>query len=176
MPDGGRVFRTEEERRRADFDLLRDAVVSLYWRGETFEDAKRDLRALDYRLFDIPAEDRDGLIAELSAALRWQDLFGYEPWSGNLDALADAFYAVDFPAGEQVAFCIKGFHSLVLRDSRFALGLLDVISRGARTQLLHGRRVLALVQTDDAEFNTDDLGGMPARWNDREWFNADRGL
>jgi hypothetical protein len=42
--------------------------------------------------------------------------------------------------------------------------------------LLEDIKLLAFVQSNDATIDFPSLGGMAAEWNNKEWFNKDRGL
>ena len=42
--------------------------------------------------------------------------------------------------------------------------------------LLTGKRLIILVQSDDPCMEFNQLGGVSAEWNRREWLNKDRGL
>ncbi len=54
--------------------------------------------------------------------------------------------------------------------------VLDIIASQARYFLLFGRRLLALVQSDDPRLHFKPVGACPVDWNGREWLNKDRGL
>jgi len=169
------VFRTEEDRGRADWELLAEGAINLYWRDELFEATKGDLRALGYRLIEVTCITPEQFRQAVSDALRWEAQFGYEPWTGNLNALNDALCGFPFD-GDDVAICLRDFHVIAGQEPPFAHGLLDSIERNSRYHLLQGRRLLALVQTNDAKFHCEGLGAASARWNPAEWANASRGL
>jgi hypothetical protein len=155
--------------------LLAAGAVSLFWRPALFETAKAALRALDYELIEITCSGVEAFKQALSDGLRWQDQFGYEPWTGNLNALNDGLRYP--PVGEDagLAICLRGFDAIAAEDPVFAHAVLDVIEYNSRHHLLHGRRLLALVQTRDAGFRADGLGARNAWWNEAEWLDANRG-
>lgn len=111
-----------------------------------------------------------------SEILQWEEQFGYGPWTGNLDAFEDGMR--DFPTDEnaKAALILLGFDHHVKRDERAAIALLDILEVQSRNCLLRGTRLLALIQTEDPNFFTPELGGRPAIWNPDEWSNASRGL
>ncbi|WP_337185549.1 hypothetical protein [Phenylobacterium sp.] len=170
------MFGADDALARADWPFLKDGPVTLFWRPALFDAAKADLRALGYLLPEITCRSEEQFILALSEALGWKALFGYEPWTGNLNALDDAFWSWGFGEARDVALCLGDFHVLA-REGRgeFAGCLLDIIARAHRRYLLRGRRLLALVQTNDATYSCDGLGATDAHWNDREWLNVRRG-
>src|SRR6202041_350727 len=103
--------------------------------------------------------------SELGSGLHWMAQFGYEPWTGNLNALNDGLHNPPFEPANCLALCFEGFHRINAEDRQFANGVLDVIEHQSRNQLLLGRRLLALVQTDDGSFSTQSLGERRALWN-----------
>lgn len=112
----------------------------------------------------------------MSSVLKWQELFGYESWSGNLNALNDGMRYYPFGPSRRSALVLTGFHHLVAVDSERAQIILDIIERAARDHLLEAKLLITLVQTDDPGYSCSDLGGRGASWNNREWLAADRGL
>src|SRR5688572_8925771 len=127
-------------------------------------------------VFQIECRENAQFIGELGEELGWATLFGYAPWSGNLDALTDAFHQLSREGDEQLALCLASYNALADQDPHFARGVLDVIERGSRSHLLSGRKLVALIQTNDPDFHCDGLGAAAARWNRAEWLNASRGL
>ncbi len=169
------LFETEADRNRADWPFLQDGPINLFWSDSHFAAAKDDLTALGYLLIEASCQTDEHLHVEISAGLRWSDQFGYAPWTGNLDALHDAFFGLPSSLGD-LAICLEHFHEMVARDPTHAVGLLDVLAGGSWQHLLRGRRLIVLVQTNDAKFQTERLGGTPANWNDAEFLNWNRGL
>jgi hypothetical protein len=169
------VFETEKDRERADWALLHNGPITLFWREGYFAKAKDDLTALGYLLIEASCRSAEHLQVEISAGLRWFDQFGYAPWNGSLDPLYDAFFGLPPSLGD-VAICLEHFHEMVDREPSYAAGLLDVLASGSWQQLLRGRRFIVLVQTDDAKFHSEPLGGMRANWSEAEWLNEHRGL
>ena len=166
----------EGDEARPDFRLLQNGAVSLFRRKDFFEEARASLRELGYVEFLITYRDMASFKVALSDALDWQGLFGYSPWSGNLDALNDGLG--DFPFGPTAcaSFCIEDFDKLAVDEAEFALIMLDLLETNARYHLLYGRRLAVLIQTSDSGFEARGLGGRNAQWNAREWLWKDRGL
>ncbi|MCI3132633.1 hypothetical protein [Phenylobacterium aquaticum] len=160
--------------RRADWPLLKDGAVTLFWRTSLFEQAKASLTSLSYALASIECISVEQFAADLGGALGWEQQFGYSPWSGNLNALAEGAATVAFPPSLCLALAFEGYHRLVAQDAEFAHGVLDVIEYQARNHLAAGRRLIVLVQTDEAHFVADNLGARRAMWNRAEWLDGGR--
>ena len=170
------MFETDAELARADWPLLQNGPINLFWRSRLLQAAKADLSTLGYTLIEASCHSPDRFQRELGGGLHWFEQFGYEPWDGNLNALADAFVVFPPLLGEQAAICLDGFHNLAAEDLPFAAGVLDVLAEGCRRQLVHGRRLVVLVQTDDSQFVCEGLGATRANWNTAEWLNKNRGV
>ena len=54
--------------------------------------------------------------------------------------------------------------------------ILDVIETTSRGFLLTGRKLLALVQSDDPRIAFERVGARPVNWNPQEWLPSDRGV
>ena len=168
------MFFTDADLKRADWELIADGAVTLFWRKALLDNAKGSLRLLDYRLVEVVCTTVDKFASDLGSGLNWMEQFGYEPWTGNLNALNDGLRDPPFGPTGCLALCFERFDRMIAEDPRFANGLLDVVEYQSRNQLLKGRRLLALVQTDDGSFFTKKLGGRAAGWNQAEWMNSTR--
>jgi hypothetical protein len=170
------MFINETDFQRADWPLISEGAVTLFWRTAVLNDVKDELRRLHYRVVEVSCATVDEFISDLSAGLNWMEQFGYAPWTGNLNALNDGLRDPSFGPANCLALCFEGFHRIDAEDRDLAQAVLDLIESQSRNHLLLGRRLLALVQTDQASFFTPELGGRKARWNGREWLNSARGL
>jgi hypothetical protein len=130
----------------------------------------------DYAVHVIDCSDIAEFRTQMTRVLRFEENYGYEPWTGNLDALNDAFGDLDFDTRAGIAFCFSRIDLLAKSDRHTAQATLDLIEWHSRNYLLLGRRLLALAQSDDAAICFDPLGARAAKWNQDEWLNADRGL
>lgn len=159
---------------RADWPLLRYGAVTLFWKTSFFEEAKASLISLNYAVRTIQCSTVAQFTTDLGDALQWEKQFGYSPWSGNLNALADGLRSLDFSPSLCVALAFEEYQHIVAHDAEFGHAVLDVIECLARDHLVGGRRMIALVQTKDANFVADNLGKRQAMWNEAEWLNASR--
>lgn len=149
---------TPETLNRADWPLLRNGAVNLFARREDYSAAVTALDGLGYRML-IFARGPEHFIDEMSAALKWHEQFGYKPWTGNLDAFNDALRGEPFDSADDGAICIENFQALVGDDETFARGLLDIIEYQSRQYLLFGKRLIALIHTQNKGFRCEGLGG-----------------
>ena len=169
------MFTWDADHQRADWQLLQNGAVSLFWQPSVLDDAQQALAALGYEIAEISCE-AGRFKAEMSRALKWQEQFGYSPWTGNLDALNDGLRHVPFGPSGRMALTLRRFHELVAVDADFAWKVIDLIEYNARDLLLEGKLLIGLVQTDDNLYACPPLGGRSVRWNGQEWLDKDRGL
>lgn len=172
------MFSFEEDlNNRADWTLLRNGVVSLFWNMDVLDEAERALSELGYDIARIfCAKGWGSFERQLSDALLWEEQFGYAPWNGNLDALNDGMRGYPFGPSKRAALVLTGFNTLVDRDAQVSHIILDILESNARDFLLFGMTLITLVQTDDSRFDCPEIGGRRPRWNNREWTARDRGL
>jgi hypothetical protein len=171
------MFTSEVDFARADWPLLRNGAVNLFWKPEVLKEARRELEYLDYEIADVSCGTQvPSFEVQMSRVLRWREQFGYEPWAGSLDAFNDGMKYFPFGPSGRCALVLSGFHHLVAAAPERAHTLLDVIESAARDHLLEARLLIALVQTDDPRYSCQDIGCRHASWNHREWPNASRGL
>jgi hypothetical protein len=115
---------------------MRSGAVTLFWRQALFDEAKVSLRQLDYTLLEVVCDTTERLVSEMSSGLNWAAQFGYEPWTGNLNALRDGLTEVPFGQSGCLALCFQSFHRVVDQNDAFARGLLDVVEYQSRNHLL----------------------------------------
>ncbi|MDH7975855.1 hypothetical protein QH494_27060 [Sphingomonas sp. AR_OL41] len=171
------MFESEADLDRADWPLLRDGAVNLFWNPEILVEARRALSAIGYDVAEISCERGwESFAQQLSPLLNWEAQFGYAPWTGNLNALNEGLREYPFGPSRRSALILSGFHTLVGADKTASHGVLDLLESHARDHLLFGNTLIVLVQTKDNRFECPDIGGRRASWNHKEWFNKNRGL
>ncbi|BBF79579.1 hypothetical protein EM6_0147 [Asticcacaulis excentricus] len=158
-----------------DWPLLQNGAVNLFKNLTYFVDTQTDLKTAGYEVGYVDCHSGiKAFCAQLSDILNWSEQFGYDEWSGNLDALDDAFCTYPFSESGKSVLAFEAFDQIVNEDAYFASGILDVIERSSRNHLLFSRRLIALVQTNDPGYSCENIGGRSANWNPKEWFQADR--
>lgn len=161
---------------RLDLRLLEKSPVTLYWRKEFLYQDIAELKLLGYSVLHFKYETYEQFCRAVGDALRWEEQFGYQPWSGSLDALVDGLRGEPFDSCDECAFVIEDFNLAHKENKRFSEVLIDVLATAAYKYLVHGKRLLTLVQTSNARFGAEDLGARSAWWNDSEWLDSSRGL
>ncbi len=167
---------SETDKGRFDLELLLRGSVTLFWQPHVLEDAIGKLQALNYTVMRFRFDAFEPFCSDISIALKWQDQFGYHPWTGNLDAFNDGLHAEPCESGHYTVICIENFDAMFRHDPRWATGVLDIIEWHSRNYLLMGHRLICFVQTNDPRWQCPPLGARHTGWNEAEWSNADRGL
>ena len=67
---------------------------------------------------------------------------------------------------------LLGFDKFAAAQTDTAQALLDIFAGQARNTALIGRRMMCLVQSNDAKLNSEPVGATPVMWNDAEWLAA----
>lgn len=165
---------SEHDADRLDWKLFQRGAITLYFREEFFEEDAAWLAQHGYVLHTIDCTDCAAFQVQMSDSLGWSQLFGYPCWNGNLDALNDGLRHLDIPAGGGMAFCFRRFNLIKRENPQWAQGILDVIESHSHDYLLLGRRLLALVHSNNPRIAFDPVGARDVEWNPREWFTASR--
>jgi RNAse (barnase) inhibitor barstar len=159
---------------RLDVRLLQSGAIALYHKHAVlaqdvawFQQAGYRVHTLDAALWKAPADFH----ADAKRELSFPDYY-----AANLAAWIDCLGDLDVPAEGGVVLQIRHFDSFTRLDPQFAHTILDSIESTSRRFLIVGRRLLALVQSDDARIRFERVGALPVNWNPREWLDADRGL
>ena len=161
------------DRDRLDFRLLESGAVALYHRKHVMETHLAWLRQEGWRVhgFDCARWDTaDAMHTELRRVLGFAD--HYRP---TLASLIDALAELDVPEGGAALQLVR-YDLFAGRDRALAQSLLDVVETTSRGFLLTGRKLLALVQSDDPRIAFERVGARPVNWNPQEWLPQDRGV
>ncbi len=170
------MFTTDADFERADWPLIKDGAVSLFWSPTVLAETQRELALIGYEIAVVTCREGQGTFREqFSEVLKWGEQFGYASWGGNLNALEDAFCSYPFGSSGRSALVLDGFHALVAEDKTTAEVVLDMIERWSRNHLIQGKILLGLVQTDDNRYEPV-IGSRRPNWNLREWLGLRRGL
>jgi hypothetical protein len=156
----------------ADLRLLENGPVTLYHRHEVLDEAVATLEALGYLVhrFDASAwTTREAFAASVAEELDFPAHFG-----GNLDAFNDCMrevaayrYGADRESAG-TAFVLTGYDVFAAADARAAQAVLDIVADNARVGLLHGHRMICLVQSDDLGIRFAPVGATPVTWSGAE--------
>src|SRR5262245_51918812 len=163
-----------EEWNRLDFRLLRDHPVTLYFRRTVLEEDSRWFEAQGYRLHRFDAAKWSTLEKfhdDMTSGLQFPAYYGR-----NLDAFNDCLSEIDIPNVGGTALVLVAFDTFAARFPKQAWTILDIIATHSRRALLFGRRLLALVQSDNPKIQLQVIGATPIGWNPQERLNKHRGL
>jgi RNAse (barnase) inhibitor barstar len=161
------------DRERLDWKLLESGAVVLYHKPQVLTLDQAWLTQAGYRIDELDAvrwtTGRDFHTA-VKAALEFPDYYSH-----NLASLVEALSEMPVPNGGR-AVVIKHYDAFARAESELAQNVLDAIETTSRRFLLVGRRLLALIQSDDPRIRFERVGAMPVNWNPREWLDGDRGV
>ena len=163
-----------EEWQRLDLRLLQNGSVHLYYRPSILEEDVEWLRDHGYQVvgFDCSKWETEQLMHEdLASRLAFPDYYGK-----NLDALNDCVSELCVPNDCGGVFVFNRYDVFTTNVQKVAWHVLDIIDRNAWLHLLFGRRLFALVQSDNPRIEFPLIGSRQAMWNLREWLNKNRDL
>jgi RNAse (barnase) inhibitor barstar len=161
------IFRNEPEAfQRLDWALLQNGAITLYLRAEFLAEDAEWLKSHNYRIdsFDCSAwGSEEDMHEALASSLEFPDYFGR-----NLDALNDCISDIEIPEESGRVLIFHRYDMFAAKYPRAAWVILDIIENKSRLLLFFGRRLLALVQSDDPKISFESVGARPVMWNRRE--------
>jgi RNAse (barnase) inhibitor barstar len=159
---------------RLDMRLLQNGAIALYHKNPVlsedaawFESAGYTSYVLDAARWITPADFH----GEAKRVLGFPDYY-----AGNLAAWIDCLGDLAIPDDGGVVIQLRHFDAFARAQPQLAQTILDSIESTSRKALIFGRRLLALVQSDDPRVRFERVGALPVTWNPREWLDSDRGL
>lgn len=159
---------------RLDVRLLQNGAVALYHKHAVlaqdvawFQQAGYRVHTLDAATWKTPAD----FYAEAKRALALPEYF-----AANLASWIDCLGDLEVPDDGGVVLQLRHLDAFARVEPQFAHTILDSIESASRRFLIVGRRLIALVQSDDPRIRFERVGALPVNWNPREWLDADRGL
>jgi RNAse (barnase) inhibitor barstar len=177
MPSIMAFFKRKEkapaEVQRLDWRLLERGAIALYYRSAVLSADIGWLRQQNYLIHELNAA---GWSAPEAFHADAQRTLGFPPhYAKNLASWIDCLAELDVPDDSGMAIVFRRFDAFAKAQPQLAQTILDSIESTSRRFLLTGRRLLALVQSDDPRIRFERVGAMPVTWNPREWLDADRG-
>jgi RNAse (barnase) inhibitor barstar len=162
-----------EEWQRLDLRLLQNGSIHLYFSQSILSEDIEWLESYDYQLdiFDCSTWETEQIMHDdIACRLDFPDYYGK-----NLDALNDCLSEITVPDSGRV-FVLQRYDVFTANFQNMAWHVLDIIDKSSWFHLLFGRRLFALVQSDNPRIEFPLIGSRPAIWNPREWLNKNRGL
>ncbi len=157
-------FRWPNDAARLDFELLREAAVSLYFSHQVLSEHVEWLGQHGYTVHFFDASDwrsEDDFHEAIQRVL-------FPAYGGrNLNAFNDWICRIEVPEEGGVVLAFLAFDTLFRAEPEGAWHVLDILAKWSRFFLLTGRRLLTLVQSDDADLGNKlkPVGGRPILLN-----------
>lgn len=169
------AFKKEiNELSRVDWRLLQNGAINLYYRRAILDEDVGWVREHEYTVFTFDCtrwKSEAAFHDDVSRTLGFPDGYGR-----NLDAFNDSLSDLAVPDDGGVALQLIRFDTFAARLPDIAWHVLDIIDSQSRFHMLFGRRLIALVQSDDGAIRFEQVGAHPVTWNPRELFPWLRGL
>ena len=173
----------EENNHTLDWEILRDGGISLYRRSDYLQ---LDIDWLVEHGYKVYSFDCSSWLSENVMHDQLASLLSFPSYYGkNFNALDECLTDdLIVPDEGGTIFLLDRFDVFAKRSEaeRRPMGraeaeiLLDLIARASRHFLLTGRRLIALIRSDDPLLHFEGLGSVHTSWNRREWLNKDRGV
>lgn len=168
------VFHGDDDYQRLDWQLLQNGSVRLYHRAEILTEDIAWLAAHGYVVhnFDCTTwETEDNFHDAVSAALNFPGWYGR-----NSNAFRDCLGDIKIPEDGGCALVFRRYDQFAARQPQLAQWVLEDIQDNSRKLSWWGRRLMALLQSDDPRLEFQPVGACAVGWNRREWLNSARGL
>ena len=159
---------------RLDWKLLEHGAVTLYHKGSVLSTDVAWLRQHGYAIHELDASswrEPADFHADAKRALGFPAYY-----ASNLASWIDCLAELPVPDDSGAAIVIRRYDTFAKVQPHLAQTILDSIESTSRRFLLTGRRLLALIQSDDPRIRFERVGAVPVTWNAREWTDADRGM
>jgi hypothetical protein len=159
---------------RLDWRLLQNGAVALYYRSQVLAEDQAALLRAGYRAYELDAttwREAAAFHEDVRRVLRFPEYY-----RKNLAAFVDCLGDLEVARTGGALLVMRGYDAFTRAQPELAQAILDAIETTSRRFLLLGRRLLALVQSDDPRIRFERVGANPVNWNPREWSDADRGL
>lgn len=161
------IFKGEpEEWQRLDWQILLNGAVSLYSNLRILEEAIKWFQENLYQIHIFDCRNwlsKEAFHADVSQRLSFPGSYGR-----NLDAFNDSLGDVEVPDVGGVALVFSRYDSFVMKFPQVAQTALDIVENNSRRFLLTGRRLVALVQSDNPAISFEPVGCHPVDWNPKE--------
>lgn len=162
------------EAERLDWKLLERGAVALYHKPSVlsqdlawFRQQRYVIHELDALAWASPAEFH----ADAQRVLGFPSYY-----ANNLASWIDCLAELPVPDESGMAIVFRRYDTFARSQPPLAQTILDSIETTSRRFMLTGRRLLALVQSDDPRIRFERVGAVPVTWNPREWLDSDRGV
>lgn len=162
------------EVQRLDWQLLERSAIALYHKGSVLSQDVAWFRQNGYAIHELDGArwtSAADFHVDAQRALNFPEYYGK-----NLASWIDCIAEMSVPDDGGALIVFRRYDVLARAEPRLAQTILDSIESTSRRFLLTGRRLIALVQSDDPRIRFERVGALPVTWNPREWTDADRGV
>jgi barstar (barnase inhibitor) len=160
------------EMERLDWRLLERGAVALYHKSSILSSDLGWFRQQRYAIHDLDA-GRWATAEEFHGDA--QRVLGFPShYARNLASWIDCLAEMPVPDESGTLLVFRRYDGFAKAQPQLAQTILDSIESTSRRFLLTGRRLIALVQSDDPRIRFERVGAMPVTWNPREWLDSDR--
>jgi RNAse (barnase) inhibitor barstar len=167
------VFKNDSrDMERLDWRLLQNGAVTLYHRAAVltedsawFQRAGYKIHTLDAARWTTPQQFHE----DAQRTLAFPSYYGK-----NLAAWIDHLAELAVPDAGGVVLQFKHYDVFAKALPQLAQTILDSVETTSRRLMLVGRRLIALVQSDDPRIRFERVGAVAVTWNPREWSDNDR--
>lgn len=157
---------------RLDWKLLERGAVALYHKSSILASDLGWFRQQRYAIHELDAGPWETPAAFHADAQRVLGFPSY--YAKNLASWIDCVAEIPVPDESGTALVFRRYDAFAKVQPQLAQTVLDSIESASRRFLLTGRRLLALVQSDDPRIRFERVGAVPVTWNPREWLDSDR--
>lgn len=166
------VFHDPWAEQKLDWLILQSSPVVLYCSVEAF---RADLAWFEEEGYSVVMMDCAAWRSSSQAHRSLKKSLQFPSYYGaNFPALNDCLSDLEISDEGGLVVGLSGFHRFAEREPDFAQSLLDCLASNARYHLLFGKRLLALVQSDDPDIEFAPVGACPVVWNGREFLRSER--
>lgn len=117
-------------------------------RRDAFDAALLRCEEAGYEVHRIDASTFEVFQTQISAALRFRERFGYDRWTGNLNALSDAFGGSASESIRGLVFGFTGFARFEEAEPETARAVLEIVTRAGNRARYAGAELLSFVCRD----------------------------
>lgn len=178
MPSFMAFFKRKEkapdEPQRLDWKLLERGAIALYHKSSVLSADMGWFRQQGYVIHELNGTqwtDAAAFHADVQRGLAFPDYY-----AKNLASWVDCLPELQVPDDPGMLIVFRRYDVFAKAQPQLAQTILDSIESTSRRFLLTGRRLIALVQSDDPRIRFERVGALPVTWNPREWTESDRGI
>jgi RNAse (barnase) inhibitor barstar len=160
------------EPQRLDWRLLERGAIALYYKSSVLSADLAWLRQAKYVVHEMNGAawtTPEAFHADVQRSLAFPDYY-----AKNLASWIDCLAEIPVPDESGTALVFRRYDAFAKAQPQLAQTILDSIECTSRRFLLTGRRLLALVQSDDPRIRFERVGAVPVTWNPREWVDSER--